>query len=140
MFINARINIFIDQLFQQLNQIWMNAAFQNSLMVLLTQTPSIPYNPGGYSLIAAALQTPIQAAGNFGVFRQGVTLSASQAATVNSQAGVNISGIIQQQGYYLLITDPGPIVRAARGSPNVSFFYTDGQDIQQINMTSTDLL
>lgn len=122
------------------NQIFMNASFQSALMTLLTQTPSIPYNPGGYSLVAAALQTPIQAAGNFGVFRTGVALSASQAATVNSVAGINISGTLQQQGYYLLITDPGPIVRAARGSPNVSFFYTDGQDIQQIVMTSTDLL
>jgi Protein of unknown function (DUF3383) len=122
------------------NQIWMNSNFQVTLMVLLTSTPSIPYNPAGYSLIAAALQGPIQEAGNFGVFRTGVTLSPLQAAQVNSAAGINIAGILQQQGYYLLISDPGPEVRAARGSPIVQFWYTDGEDIQQIVMTSTDLL
>lgn len=118
------------------NQIWLSNQFQLAMMECLTQLKSIPYNAAGYALIRAFLQDPINQAGNFGVFRSGVTLSAAQAAEVNSAAGLAIDGIITSQGYYLQVLDASPQVRQARGSPPISFWYADGESVQQLSLAS----
>lgn len=122
------------------NQIQLNAALQQALMDLLTGVTSIPYNQAGYSLIRAAMADPIAVALNFGTIRAGVTLSASQAAQVNAAAGLQVAGEIQQSGYYLQILDPGADVRAARGTPVINLWYTDGGAVQQITVASTAIL
>lgn len=121
------------------NQIWMNNAFQLALLVLLTQSLSIPYNAAGRGLIENALSDPINAALSFGAIRAGVTLSASQIANVNTSAGVNIATTIQQRGWYLQVLDASPTVRQARGTPPCKFWYTDGQSLQQITLASIAL-
>lgn len=121
------------------NQIWLNNQFQLALMVLLTSAKSIPYNRAGYAKIEAACLDVILQGLNFGAFRPGVTLSQSQAAQVNSAAGVKISDTLQQQGWYLQVKDASPQVRAARGSPPCTFWYMDGQSVQRINLTSVDV-
>jgi hypothetical protein len=109
-------------------------------MELLTQVYSIPYNPQGYALIEAACADVIQAGLNFGAFRAGVTLSAIEQAEVNSMAGLNISTVLNQRGWYLQVTDPGAQVRQARGSPQCTFWYLDGQSVQKISLLSVDIL
>jgi hypothetical protein len=123
-----------------INQIWLNSQFQLALMELLTQVYSIPYNPQGYALIEAACADVIQAGLNFGAFRAGVTLSAIEQAEVNSMAGLNISTVLNQRGWYLQVTDPGAQVRQARGSPQCTFWYLDGQSVQKISLLSVDIL
>ena len=123
-----------------INQIWLTAQFQLALMELLTQVYSIPYNPAGYALIEAGCSDVILAAGNFGAYRAGVTLSQAEQAEVNSQAGVNIATVLNQRGWYLQINDPGVAVREARGSPQCTFWYMDGQAVQQITLNSIDIL
>ncbi len=123
-----------------INQIWLNAQFQLALMELLTQVYSIPYNPAGYALIEAACTGVIQAGLNFGAFRSGVTLSPIEQAEVNSAAGLNIANVLNQRGYFLQVNDPGVIVREARGSPQCTFWYTDGQAVQNIVLNSIDIL
>lgn len=118
------------------NEIWLNNAFQLALMVLLTQRKSIPYNAAGNALIEAALADPINAALNFGAIRAGVTLSESQAASVNAEAGAQISGTLASRGWYLQVLAASPTVRAARGSPPCKFWYMDGQSVQSIDLTS----
>jgi hypothetical protein len=122
------------------NQIWMNSNFQLTLMQLLQQVYSIPFNPAGYGLIDAACSTVITAAGNFGAFRAGVTLSQTEQAEVNSMAGLNIAQTLNQRGWYLQINDPGVAVRQARGSPQMNFWYMDGQSVQKIVMNSINVL
>lgn len=122
-----------------INQIWMNNSFQLALMVLLKNAKSIPYNTAGYALIDAACKDTINAALNFGAIRAGITLSQSQAALVNNQAGVEIAPIIQRQGWYLQIRDAAPETRQARKSPPCTFWYTDGQSVQQIVLESVEL-
>lgn len=117
-------------------QIWLNNAFQLALMTLLVNVGSIPYNQDGYTLIEASLTDPINSALNFGTIRTGITLSALQAAQVNSEAGEVVSPIIQNRGWYLQVLDPTPQVRAARGTPAIKFWYTDGGSVQTINMAS----
>ncbi len=123
-----------------INQIWLNSQFQLALMELLTQVYSIPYNPSGYALIEAACADVIQAGLNFGAFRAGVTLSALEQAEVNSSAGLNIATLLNQRGWYLQVNDPGVLVREARGSPQCTFWYMDGQSVQSIVLNSIDIL
>jgi Protein of unknown function (DUF3383) len=123
-----------------LNNIWMNNAFQLALMTLLNNMGSIPYNPSGYALIASALQDPINAALNFGAIRPNVPLSASQAAQVNANAGVTIDKTLGTRGWYLQISDPGAVARANRQSPSCTFWYMDGESVQQIVLASIDVL
>ena len=123
-----------------LNNIWMNNAFQLALMQLLNNMGSIPYNPSGYALITAALQDPINAGLNFGAIRPNVPLSASEAAQVNANAGVAIDKVLSTRGWYLQISDPGAVARANRQSPSCTFWYMDGESVQQIVLASIDVL
>jgi hypothetical protein len=122
-----------------LNQIQMNASLQQALMILRTQVKSIPYNDAGYGLIRQALADPINAALNFGSIRTGVPLSALQAAEVNAAAGVAIDGYLSTRGWYLQILPASAGTRVARGSPTMTFWYMDGQDIQSLNLGSIEV-
>lgn len=119
-----------------INQIWLNSALQSSLMALLANSGSVPYNSDGYSLIDAACNEPIANAVNFGAIRTNVPLSASQIAAVNASAGVKIDTVLSSRGWYLQITDPGATVRANRGTPIITLYYMDGGSIQTITMAS----
>jgi hypothetical protein len=122
------------------NQVYLNSQFQLALLSLLKNITSIPYNESGYSLIRAAMIDPIASAINFGGIRAGVTMSASQKAQVNQAAGLDVSTIIEQQGYYLQILDPGAQVRGNRGTPVINFWYTDGGAVQKITVASIDIM
>ena len=119
-----------------LNQIWMNNAFQLSLMFLLGQVGQIPYNDDGYELIAAGLTTDITNAVDFGAIRSGVVLSEAQKIVIIGLAGSDITDILFTRGWELVIQDPGPSVRAVRGSPICTFFFTDGSAVQRITLSS----
>ena len=122
------------------NQIYLNAQLQLACLSLLYQVNSVGYNEAGYSLIRAAMIDPINSALNFGSIRTGVTLSESQKAQLNQSAGRQVADIVQQQGYYLQILDPGAQVRAAGGSPIINFWYTDGGDVLKISISSIDII
>lgn len=122
-----------------INEIWATNSFQLAFMVCLQNNKSIPYNLDGYTLLkAAALDTILQGL-NFGAWRAGVTLSNSQIAEVNSAAGIKIDADLSAKGWYLQIKDALPTVRVARGSPPMTFWYMDGQSVQQINLVSVDV-
>jgi hypothetical protein len=121
------------------NQIWMNSQFQLAMMTLLFSVKSIPYDTAGYAMVSAAMQDPITAAGDFGAFDPNVTLSASEIAQVNSQAGASIASTLQAQGYYLQIKAASAATRSARQSPPMTFWYADGGSIQQLNVASVQV-
>lgn len=121
------------------NQIWLNSAFQLALVDLLANSKSVPYNSAGNALIEAALSDPINAGLNFGAFRKGVTPSAAQALSVNSAAGLRISDVLATRGWYLQVLSPSAAVRLARGSPNCSFWYMDGESVQKIDLASVNV-
>ena len=121
------------------NQIWLNTGFQLDLITLLTQVKSLPYNTAGYGLIAASLTTRINLALLVGVIRPGITLSSTQLALINLSAGKRISDVVQQRGWFLQIVDAPPATRAARGSPPLTFYYTDGQSVQSIALSSVQI-
>lgn len=117
-------------------QVWMNSSLQLQLMNLLTNVGQIPYNADGYALIESAMAGPVQDALNFGAIRSGVNLSAAQIVQINNAAGGNVAGTVQQRGWYISIQDPGASARIARTSPIIRLFYTDGQSVQQITLSS----
>jgi hypothetical protein len=123
-----------------MNQIWMNNSFQVDLLTLLQNSGTIPYNNAGATLIENGIADTVATAGAFGVFRPGVQLSQSQITQVNNAAGgKNIAPTLQTRGWYLVILPTPPAVRQVRGSPPCTFFYVDGQSVQQINLASIEL-
>lgn len=121
------------------NQIWLNNALQLSILEGLVNSPSIPYNAVGYTLIDAFCMDPINAAVNFGAIVAGVALSQSQIAEVNQAAGKKISDVLFQRGWYLQILPAAAQVRAARSSPPCTLWYCDGGSIQKITLASIEI-
>lgn len=122
-----------------LNQLWLRANLQLALLKLLISVGSVPYNDDGYSLVASACLDPIDSALNFGAIRAGVLLSASQAQQVNQATGVEAAPVIQATGYFLQVSPADASTRAARQSPPVTLYYTDGQSIQNISMAAIEI-
>lgn len=122
------------------NQVYLNSQLQLALISLLTALTSIPYNQAGYALIRSAMLDPILAHVRFGGIRAGVTLSQSQRAQVNMQAGADVASAIETQGWYLQILDPGAQARGLRQTPVINFWYTDGGAVQQITLASIDII
>lgn len=118
------------------NQIWLNSEIQAALLQLLLNVRSVPYNDAGYNLIRQACADPINAGLNFGAIRQGVPLSAAQAAEVNTAAGMKIDGVLSTRGWYLQIRPATAPQRAARSSPPMTLWYMDGQSVQSVNLAS----
>lgn len=121
-------------------QVFIKDGLQNAWINALMLNNTVPYNQSGYGILRAAAMDTINTAVNAGFIRQGVSLSESQKATVESEAGLDISGTLQTQGWYLQILDPTTQVRAERGTPVVNFWYMDGGSVQRIQGTSTVLL
>lgn len=122
-----------------INQIWLNAQLQTALMVFMTTVNSAPYDPQGYAQIEAALSTVINQGLAFGAYDQNVVLTGLQINQINTLAGANIAPTLASRGWYLLILPTPPAVRAARGSPPMTFFYVDGGSIQQITLASVEV-
>lgn len=122
------------------NQVYLNAQLQGAILNLFMVSPSVGYTQSDFGLIRSAMQGPINDALNFGSIRAGVQLSDSQKSELNQAAGLSISTTIENQGYYLQILDPGAQVRAARGSPVINFWYTDGGAVHKINVSSIDVV
>lgn len=124
-----------------LGQIALRRNLQQALFETLLAYKSLPYNEDGYNAIYQGAQDVISQFTSNGVIRAGVTLSASQRAQIDSQAGFAIAGEVVDKGWYLQVTDPlTTTVRTERGSPTVNFWYCDGGSIQKIVVSSTTVL
>lgn len=124
---------------QYVNQIYWNSKFQADFATYVSTVKAIPYTPSGYAGIHQALASDIQAMGEFGGWVAGVELSSAQQQAVNTMAGIAIAPVLQSQGWYLLVDDPGASARAAGQSPIVQFYYCGGGSVGQINMSSVNV-
>ena len=122
-----------------LNQIYFNSQLQLAQITGLIANKSIPYNEVGKSKVRASAQDPINEMLNFGGIQTGVILSEQQKSIINNEAGVDAATIIFNQGYYLMIRDATPQVRAARGSFPIKLWYTDGGSVHSINIASINV-
>lgn len=121
-------------------QVYIKNGLQNDWLNVLMNTNTVPYTERGYTQLRASAADIISSAVNAGFIREGVTLSETQKGIVQSQAGLDISNELQNQGWYLQILDPTAEVRANRGTPVINFWYCDGGSIQFIQGSSTVIL
>ena len=122
------------------NSIWLNNRLQVALMDGISRTGRTPYNQRGYTMIAAWMMDPVNEAKNNAAIEPGVELSERQKSEVMNEAGLDISNELWTQGYYIQVLDPGAAIRAQRGSPVVSLWYTYGGAVQKIEVASTAIL
>ena len=140
LFQNGQISGIAKWLDTYYGQVFIKDGLQNAWLNAMISANTIPYNQSGYGVLRAAAMDTINTAVNAGFIREGVKLSEAQKAQVQSEAGLDISGTLETQGWYLQILDPTSQVRAERGTPVVNFWYMDGGSIQRIQGTSTVLL
>lgn len=122
-----------------INQLYFNSEMQNDLLTYRTTIKWIPYTEAGYNGIRQALQGAIDDMGDFGAWVSGVELSGEQIAEITAALGASVATTLENQGWYLSITDPGPTARQARQSPNIVFYYTDGGNVQQFTVNAVDV-
>lgn len=118
------------------DQIWLNNALQNAIMIGLSQANSVPYANPGYAEVESWCLDPILAAVNFGAIVAGVELSQAQAQAVNQAAGIEIDQTLTQRGWYLQVQPATAATRAVRSSPPCTLWWTDGGSIQSITLAS----
>lgn len=121
-------------------QCYIKDGLQRGWLNILMSSNTVPYNEQGYTQLRAGAMDIINEAKNCGFIREGIALSDAQKATVQSQAGLDISTELENQGWYLQILDPSATVRAQRGTPIINFWYCDGGSIQYIQGSSTVIL
>lgn len=120
-----------------LNACWLNNALQVAIMAGFQQTPRVPYNDFGYSLIRSWCLDPLKRGLYSGIIDPGVTLSESQKAELFREAGRDISEELYTEGYVLQIKDPAPAVRQKRESPEASCWYCYGGSVHRLDLAST---
>ena len=120
-----------------INTIWFNNSLQVAIMNGLSQSPRVPYNEDGYTLVRSWCQDPINRAKKNGVIDPGVTLSEAQKTELIREAGLDITSNLQTDGYYLQVIDGGPQVRTTRDTPNCSLWYAYAGSIHRIELAST---
>lgn len=125
-----------------LDQIYLNRELQRVGFETELAYNSLPYNQDGYSAFYQAYKGVAEAGKTSGIIRANITLSSSQAAQIDSQAGRSISGIVSTVGYYILVTDPANPAQARqnRTSPQATMWWCDGGSIQQISLNSTTVI
>ena len=122
------------------NAVWFNNKLQAALMDGLTTVGRTPYTELGYTLIRAWMLDPVAAALNNGAIEPGVNLSELQKSELINEVGHDISEELATHGFYIQILDPGSVVRAERGSPIISIWYTYGGAVQRLDVASTAVL
>lgn len=131
-----------------LNAVWLNNALQVACMNGFRQTPRVPYNQEGYTLLKSWCLDPINRALYSGIIDTGVALSESQKAQLIREAGRDISDELRNDGYVLQIgydpDDPSDdsaeaAARVKRESPEASLWYCYGGSVHRLNLASTVL-
>jgi hypothetical protein len=124
-------------------EIWFNNQCQVALMELLAALRRLPYVQPSYAAIELSLvgtpqnPGPVQLGLLNGVVVPGVSLSPSEILTITAGTGNSTAWqAVQTYGYYVQALDPGAQVRSQRGSPTTGVWYTNGESIQFINLTS----
>lgn len=123
-----------------ISQVWINANLISAFANLFTNNASYAFNATGYASVSAAVIDVAGTAKNFGAIRAGVTLDQAQINIVNDAVGFDISNVLFTEGWYFYIPPQTGASRTERSLDGAIFYYVDGQLIQSINMTSTNIL
>lgn len=119
--------------------IWLRAKIQRLCMDGFSAVNRVPYTQKGYSLIEAWISDAVRAGKKNGAIDVGVTLSDSQRAQIMQEVGKDITDELFAKGWYLDIQDPDASVRAQRGSPVMTFYFTYSGSVQKVEMPVTSI-
>lgn len=124
-----------------IGSIWLRSKLQTSIMNGFATVNRAPYNSVGYTMLKSWCLDPIALAKNVGVMDEGISLSESQKSQILQEIGNSeAAGELQSKGWFLLVLDPGASVRARRGSPISSLYYSNGGSIQKVNLPVTAVI
>lgn len=123
-----------------INDIWLNSKVQTSVFFGLQQMDAVPYNEQGYASVKAWMLDAMEAGLKNGVIRAGVTLNETQKDTLFNLLGDDYSADLYQNGFLILVLDPGAQVRGMRGSPETYYVYTSGGSIHCVHGESIVVL
>lgn len=136
-FQNGQVSGKFDWLDTYCNAIALKDALQLNILDLFAAVRSLPYNEDGYASVRTACLDTINRFINFGAIRTGISLSQTQKVQLLQEIGKDVSQTLESSGWFMLITDPGAVIRGQRQSPNCAFYYMDGGSIQKIVMSAT---
>lgn len=122
------------------NAIALKDALQLNILDLFAAVRSLPYNEDGYSSVRTACLDTINRFVTFGAIRVGIALSQTQKVQLLQEIGKDVSQTLESAGWYMLVEDPGAVIRGQRKSPNCAFYYLDGGSIQKLVMSATAVM
>lgn len=118
------------------NSIWLKNRLQTNMILFFQNIGKLSYNEAGDSKLRLSLFSVIDKALANGVIDVKVTLADEQKTHAENLVGFDVSKELENTGYFLQIKDPGPAVRAKRGTPIILFLYVYGGAIQKIVVDS----
>lgn len=124
------------------NQIWLTSNLTSDLVNLLLTKGNIPYNIQGDTLAEASIKDTLKQAFSFGAIRSGIALTSLQQKLINNAAGnTTAANSVMTTGYYFkpnISTAPASN-RVKRTTPPGQLWYSDGQSVQTINLSSIEV-
>ena len=138
-FRNARVSGKFLWLQKYVINLRLRARFTDVSINMFQGQRSIPYNKAD-PIVRAYMQDPIDEMINYGGIQAGVTLTSAEKNLINSQTGsTTAADQIFTNGWYLYIGPVSASARSARTSIPIIFYYTDGDSMQSIAMTVTNV-
>ena len=121
------------------NTIWLSSAIQTACMLGFKQTPRVPYNEDGFTLIRSWIQDPINRGLRNGCIDAGLSLSEAQKAQFLNETGLNDQAlsVLENDGYFLSIKDAGPSSRPNRDSPTIYCYYCYAGSVHRLDIPAT---
>lgn len=121
------------------NTIWLSSAIQTACMQGFKQTPRVPYNEDGFSLIRSWIQDPINRGLKNGCIDAGLNLSEAQKAQFLRETALDDQAlsVLENDGYFLMVRDAGPQIRPNRDSPEVVLYYSYAGSCHRLDIPAT---
>jgi len=120
-------------------QIWLNANLQKDVITLFQSETYIPYASAGRAAIEGCMTSTIEQFKAWGGISAGTELDDNQIISIKNATGIDPTETLRSAGYYLYIGPFTAAMRAARTSPEVYLWYTDGGFIQQLTLNSIEV-
>lgn len=113
---------------------------QQAVFSLFGNAQSVPNNSDGINLILAAMNDVTGFGLTSGVIRKNVVISDEEKAAIVAMVGLDVSGKIYNEGFYLFTPPLTPEQRQAQTAQPIILLYSDGQGIRAASLTSVVIL
>lgn len=128
---------FLDTL---VNDIWLNSKLQTSVFFGLQSMDRVPYNQAGFTSIKSWMFDAVKAAVKNGIISSGTSLNETQKDVLFNMLGDDYSEDLYNNGFIVLVKDPGALARQNRTSPETYCIYTSGGSVHAIHGESVVVL